>query len=162
MRKRGMSEGGCLFIFGMVGGAIYLVAHRLVTGHLPDHWDYGLWGLIAGSILADAEGYLTKMLERTEEIRKDLKDLAGEVQEVKERCDTLNWKLNQFKTEFDESSTSLQNDLKEGLRSWESTTTENTSKRPPVIPKPFFPELDGLQSGLRHLDSIEREIRSKE
>ena len=91
-------------------------SHRLVTGHLPDHWDYGLWGLIAGSILVDAEGYFTETLEKTNETKKAIEDLAGEIHEVKEHCDTLNWKLNAFKTEFDESTTSLRDDIKEGLR----------------------------------------------
>src|SRR5579863_453830 len=96
------SKGGWLFTAGLVCGAIWLGVYRLVTGHLPENWSYGVWGLIAGSILADAEDYLKTTVENTREIAGKIKHLHNQVEKAQEKLETLNWKMDAFKTEFDE------------------------------------------------------------
>ena len=102
MRKSGLRKGGDLLVFGVIGGAIIAGIYRLVTGHWPEHLDYAMWGLIAGSILTDAESYLTETLESTKGNNEKLRKVEGEIAAVRTQCETLNWKLDAFKSEFDE------------------------------------------------------------
>lgn len=52
---------------------------------LPEHLSYGLWGLIAGSILADAEYCLLRISDDTKEIKEQMVDLRGRLERVESR-----------------------------------------------------------------------------
>ena len=86
MRKTGMSKGGYLFVFGIIGGAIFLGIYRLVTGHLPDSLDYALWGLIAASILTDAEASLAEALANSKDIKAKSKVCRSRSNPFKTLC----------------------------------------------------------------------------
>lgn len=121
-----MRKGGDLFVFGMIGGAVFAGIYRLVTGHWPEHLDYAMWGLIAGSILTDAESYLTETLETSKELKRQLEDLSCKVD-------------------------SLQQTVKCNFEGKTESAVPPRRVHPPA----------GLEAGLRRLDSIQREIRTK-
>ena len=67
----------------MIGGTVYAGIYRLVTGHIPEHMDYAIWGLIVGSILVDAEQYFSDIKENTEDLKEQVEKLSRQVDDLK-------------------------------------------------------------------------------
>ena len=64
-----------------------------------------MWTVIALSIVADIYFELSRSIdEGIDQIGDKLNDLGHQVLEINEQCKTINWKLDAFKTEFDETT----------------------------------------------------------
>ncbi len=74
VRKRRMTEGGCLFTVGVIALVLFFGIFRLVTGHLPEHSDYIVWAFIAFSIFVEAYIEIQNVInERADEIKTEIK-----------------------------------------------------------------------------------------
>jgi hypothetical protein len=82
VRKRRMTEGGCLFTLGIVALVLFFGIFRLVTGHLPEHSDYIVWAFIAFSIFVEAYiEILNAINERADEIKDEINRLERKIEE---------------------------------------------------------------------------------
>ena len=87
MSKRGTSKGTLVFWVG--GIVLFIIAGiwKLVTGHAPKDMDWIFWGLIAVSIIIDAEAYLEQIIDNTNEIKEEIRNLQERLDEIESKLD---------------------------------------------------------------------------
>lgn len=104
------------------GTAVFAVV-GVILWFVPDHrpiqmLDYYL-GFCAFVLFNLLESSITSWREESRGTAKKVEEICrrlDKIDELKEKCSTLDWKLDAFKTEFDEFTASVGDDLKEGLR----------------------------------------------
>jgi hypothetical protein len=88
VRTRGTTAGGCLFAVGFAALFLFFEIVRLVTGHLPEYWEYMLWGYIAISIFGEAYiGLHNAIHDSTAEIKEEIGRLEDKIREEVKRLE---------------------------------------------------------------------------
>lgn len=90
-----------LFVLGLIGVGLYTLVYWLVTGHIPEHIEFAILGLLAAGIIQGAEGYFKEIRSDGKEIKEQICNLRNEIHEAKMQIGAVDHHIDLLRIELD-------------------------------------------------------------